>query len=125
MTEDPAEAADAADDSKAVEERRAADVSPLDPSELPVAHVPAATPPAPARVLAFSSILIGGLCGGLIGFAFTDLQCTDGCAGWAGIGALIGAAVGAVGVAVVAVLVLRAMDEWNTTQKRTTPKENS
>ena len=58
--------------------------------------------------------------GGLIGFAFTDLQCDDGCSTLAGVGGLIGAVVGAVGVAIVAVLTLRAMDEWNTIQARDT-----
>lgn len=91
---------------------------PIDHDTLPPARLPAASPSRPARGLAYASILIGGLCGGLIGFAFTDLQCTDGCTGWAGLGAVVGAVVGAVGVAIVAVLVLRAMDEWETVKDR-------
>ncbi len=71
-----------------------------------------AAPPKGARWLAFASILIGGLCGGLIGFAYIDLQCEGSCGLWTGLGALIGAVAGAVGLAVVAVLTLRAMDEW-------------
>ena len=90
----------------------------VDTTKLPPARLPSAAPSAPARALAFGSILIAGLCGGLIGFAFTDLQCDDGCTGWAGIGAVIGAFVGAAGVGIVAVLVLRAMDEWNSVQER-------
>ncbi len=86
----------------------------LDPESLPSTRLAAAAPSRPARALAFVSILVGGLCGGLIGFAFTDLQCDDGCAVLAGVGGVIGALAGAIGVAVVAVLVLRAMDEWET-----------
>ena len=71
-----------------------------------------ALPPSGARWLAFASILIGGLCGGLIGFAYIDLQCDGDCGLWTGLGALIGAVAGAVGLAVVAILTLRAMDEW-------------
>jgi hypothetical protein len=66
-------------------------------------------------VLAFTAIVVGGLCGGLIGYAVADLQCVEGCGGTrAGIGAVVGAVVAAAGVAVVAVLVLRAMAEWRT-----------
>ena len=68
-----------------------------------------ALPPRGARWLAFAAILLGGLCGGLIGFAYIDLQCEGNCGLWTGLGALIGAVAGAVGLAVVT---LRAMDEW-------------
>jgi hypothetical protein len=85
----------------------------------PTAGVESSLPSTTARLLAFLAILVGGLCGGLIGYAVTDLQCTSGCGGAkAGIGALIGALVAAGGVAVVAVLVLRAMAEWRTIQNR-------
>lgn len=90
----------------------------LDPERLPVAAIPAATPSKPVRALAFASIVIAGVCGGLIGYAFTDLQCDDGCTAAAGIGGVIGAVIGAAGVAIVAVLVLRAMDEWETVKAR-------
>ena len=81
--------------------------------------VASSLPSTTARVLAFLAILVGGLCGGLIGYAVTDLQCTSGCGGAkAAIGALVGALVAAGGVAVVAVLVLRAMAEWRTIQNR-------
>jgi len=73
-----------------------------------------ALPPKAARWLAFASILIGGLCGGLIGFAFIDLQCEGDCGLWTGLGALLGALGGAAGMAVVANLTLRAMEEWRT-----------
>lgn len=72
--------------------------------------------PVGARVLAFLAIVVAGACGGLIGWAVTDLQCKGGCPALAGSGALIGAVIGAGGVAIVAVLVLRAMGEWRTIQ---------
>lgn len=91
-------------------------------------YVPNALPPVGARVLAFVAILLGGLCGGLIGWSVTDLQCgperpvrgeaaevvgdDDGCGAWSGVGGLVGAVVGAGGTGVVSVLVLRAMAEW-------------
>jgi hypothetical protein len=77
-------------------------------------YAPTALPSTGARVLAFVAILFGGLCGGLIGYAFVDLQCTGDCTVLAGSAGLLGAAVGAVGVGVVAILALRAMAEWNT-----------
>ena len=81
-----------------------------------------ALPSTGARVLAFSSILVAGLCGGLIGDAFVDLQCTGDCGTARALGALIGAVIGAGGVAVVAVLVLRAMTEWRSIEHRGTPR---
>ncbi len=80
-------------------------------------YAPSALPSTTARVLAFASILVGGLCGGLIGWAFVDLTSDDPgiLAGLAGLG---GAIVGALGVAVVATLALRAMGEWRTIQHR-------
>jgi hypothetical protein len=78
-------------------------------------YAPTALPPASARVLAFVAILIGGLCGGLIGYGFMQLQCVDEeCTVLAGAVGLLGAVLGAAGVGVVAVLALRAMAEWNT-----------
>lgn len=77
-----------------------------------------ALPSIGARVLAFVSILLGGACGGLIGWAITDLQCEGSCSTPSGIGALVGAALGAGGVAVIAVLGLRAMAEWNAIERQ-------
>ena len=77
-------------------------------------YAPTALPSTGARVLAFVAILVGGLCGGLIGYGFTDLQCTDECTTLAGGAGLLGAVVGAAGVGVVAILALRAMGEWRT-----------
>ena len=102
-------------------------------------YAPTALPSVTARLLAFLAILVGGLCGGLIGWSVTDLQCgsegtiridqrngaastsiesepasdtEEECTGWKGAGGLAGAVVGAGGTGVVAVLVLRAMAEW-------------
>ena len=65
-----------------------------------------------ARGVAFAAILVAGVCGALIGWSFVDLQCTGNCTTPGGIGAVIGGVMAAVGVAVVAVLTLRAMGEW-------------
>jgi hypothetical protein len=81
-------------------------------------YAPSALPSTAARVVAFVSILVAGLCGGLIGWAFVDLQCEGDCGVAAGASGLLGAVVGAGGVAVVAVLALRAMGEWRTIQHR-------
>ena len=75
-------------------------------------YAPTALPSTGARVLAFVAILVGGLCGGLIGYGFADLQCTGDCTSLAGAAGLLGAAIGAIGVGIVAILALRAMGEW-------------
>lgn len=84
----------------------------------PSDYAPSALPSVGARALAFVAILLGGLCGGLIGYGFTDLQCTDDCTTLAGGAGLVGAILGAVGVGVVAILALRAMGEWRTIRHR-------
>ncbi|MDQ1437603.1 MAG: hypothetical protein QOK43_1232 [Acidimicrobiaceae bacterium] len=71
-----------------------------------------ALPSVRARALAFAAILVSGVVGGLIGYGFVDIQCEGDCATPNGIGALVGALLAAGGVAVVAVLTLRAMGEW-------------
>jgi len=75
--------------------------------------------------MAAIAILIGGACGAMIGYSFADLQCTGDCTTWKGASLLIGAVVAAVGVAIVAVLTLRAMDEWQTTTERERNKLDS
>ena len=65
-----------------------------------------------ARGVAFTAILVAGVCGALIGWSFVDLQCHGDCTTPSGIGALVGGVSAALGVAVVAVLTLRAMGEW-------------
>ena len=78
---------------------------------------PTALPSVRARALAFVAIVLGGVCGALIGFSVVDLQCHGQCTTAKGVGTLIGAAIAAGGVAVVAVLVLRAMGEWRVIQE--------
>ena len=84
----------------------------------PTPHSESAAPPILARVLALLAIVVAGLCGGLIGYAVMDLQCEDGCTTTAGIVGVLSAAGAAFGVAIVAVLALRAMAEWEATQAR-------
>jgi len=80
---------------------------------VPADNRPLSALPSPAaRALAFAAILLAGLFGGMIGWAFVELQCTGDCAVPSAIGALVGALLAAAGTAVVAVLVLRAMGEW-------------
>jgi len=69
-----------------------------------------------ARILAFAAIAVAGACGGLIGWAFVNLQCTGGCEVPKAIGAVTGSLIASIGVAVVAVLGLRAMGEWKRLQ---------
>lgn len=98
----------------------------IPPSNLPLASGPSALPSRGARFLAFAAILVAGLCGGLIGYSIVNVQCTRNCATPEGLGALGGAALAAGGVAVVSVLVLRAMGEWKTIreeQERQVPPE--
>jgi hypothetical protein len=94
-------------------------------------YTPTALPSVTARWLAFLAIIICGALGGLIGWSVTDLQCgndddpivaeeqgrdpdegEEGCTTWAAGGAAVGAVFGAGGIAIVSVLVLRAMAEW-------------
>ena len=82
--------------------------------EVPLSALPAPT----ARLAAFVAILLGGLAGGLIGYTLVKLQCHGTCAAQRGIGALVGAVVAALGMSVVAVLVLRALGEWKEIDRR-------
>jgi hypothetical protein len=77
-----------------------------------------ALPSVGARVGAFLLILLAGAAGGFIGYSFVDLQCEGDCGTQTGVGALIGALLAAGGVAIVVVLALRAMGEWQTIQER-------
>ncbi len=71
-----------------------------------------ALPSTAARALAFAAVVVAGCCGGLIGFAVVDLQCDGSCTVPTALGAIGGALFAAIGVGIVAVLVLRAMSEW-------------
>ena len=59
------------------------------------------------RVVAFVAIMVGGLGGALVGGRFGAVACTGACDGVIGT-----TVVGAVGVAVVAVITLRVAREW-------------
>lgn len=74
--------------------------------------VPPGLPSRTAYLLAFASVVISGLFGGTIGYGLVDISCEGSCGIATMTGALIGAAVAAAGVGVIAVLVLRAMSEW-------------
>jgi zinc transporter ZupT len=63
-----------------------------------------------AYLLAFAATVIAGVLGGIIGYGIVDVTSDSGVAIF--LGALVGALLGAIGVGVVAVLVLRAMAEW-------------
>lgn len=65
-----------------------------------------------ARVVAFIGVLVAGAAGAAIGFALVDLQCAGACSVGTGIGLFSGAIIGALGMAVVSVLILRAVGEW-------------
>jgi hypothetical protein len=71
-----------------------------------------ALPSPAARALAFAAILLGGFAGGLIGYTLVRLQCDGNCDVARGLGALFGAVIAAIGMSIVAILVLRALGEW-------------
>ncbi len=75
-----------------------------------------AIPSPAARLAAFVSILLAGAAGALIGYTLVSLQCEGGCALPLGVGLFVGALVAAVGMSIVAVLVLRAQGEWRMAQ---------
>ncbi|MCB0961025.1 MAG: hypothetical protein KDB04_16070 [Acidimicrobiales bacterium] len=85
------------------------------------APLDSALPSPAARALAMAAIVVAGVCGGLIGWKVTDLQVAGDSQLWPGIVGLVGAALAAGGVAVVSVLVLRAMGEWQTIVERGDP----
>ena len=74
--------------------------------------LPAGLPSRGAYLLAFASVVLAGIFGGIIGYGLVDVGATGPANTAKLLGTLIGAAVGAVGVGIVAVLVLRAMAEW-------------
>ncbi|MDG2427267.1 MAG: hypothetical protein P8M16_02465 [Acidimicrobiales bacterium] len=82
-----------------------------------------AEPSTLARVLALLAIVVAGTCGGLVGHAVTDLQCSEGCPTLAGLIGVSGAILAASGVGLVAVLALRAMAEWQATERQQAARE--
>ena len=63
-----------------------------------------------AFLLAFGGVVLAGILGGIIGFGIADVSSQSDVAHL--VGAFVGAVIGAGGVGIVAVLVLRAMAEW-------------
>ena len=85
----------------------------------PVADRPLSALPSPAaRAAAFVAICVAGAAGGFIGHRLVELQCDGDCGLAKGLGLLAGAVIAAGGMAVVAVLVLRAAGEWREVQDR-------
>ena len=78
-----------------------------------------ALPSVGVRIAAFAAICLSGLAGALIGYSLVSLQCDGDCAVWSGLGLLIGALTAAGGMAIVAVLVMRAIGEWREVEDRT------
>jgi hypothetical protein len=73
-------------------------------------HVPPMLPSRTAFLLAFGAVVVAGLFGGIIGYGIADVGSSSDAARL--LGTFVGAVIGATGVGVVAVLVLRAMAEW-------------
>jgi len=80
-------------------------------------------PSVKARILAIVAIVVSGLCGGLVGYAVTDLQCEKGCDALSGSVGLGSALLAAAGVSVVTNLALKAMSEWKTTERQQSVRE--
>ncbi len=78
-----------------------------------------ALPSVTVRITAFAAICLSGLAGALIGYSLVSLQCEGDCGVWTGVGLLVGALAAAGGMAVVAVLVMRAIGEWREIEDRT------
>ncbi len=83
------------------------------------ANALSALPSPTARIVAFLSIIAGGIAGGVIGHALVDVQCAGDCTTGRGLGILVGALSSAGGMSVVAVLGLRAIGEWRQLGDRT------
>jgi hypothetical protein len=87
------------------------------PPEVDAPQADAAPPMLPSRtayLLSFGAVVLAGIFGAIIGYGVADVGSSSDVATF--LGTLIGATIGAAGVGVVAVLVLRAMSEWNRTQ---------
>jgi len=78
-----------------------------------------ALPSVGVRVAAFAAICLSGLAGALIGYSLVSIQCDGDCTVGTGIGLLTGALIAAAGMAIVAVLVMRAIGEWREFEDRT------
>ena len=94
---------------------RAMDTSPAPDRDRSLSALPSVG----VRVGAFAAILLSGLAGALIGYSLIALQCDGDCGLAKGLGLLVGALVAAGGMAIVAVLVMRAIGEWREIEDRT------
>jgi hypothetical protein len=88
------------------------------PGEPGESLVPAGLPSRGAYVLAFLSVVVAGAFGGIIGYGLVDISANGDAGAAALVGLVVGGLIGAIGVGVVAVLVLRAMAEWQRGGKR-------
>jgi hypothetical protein len=88
----------------------------MDDSTRPLSALPSVG----VRIAAFAAICVSGLAGGLIGYSLIRLQCDGDCGVPLGLGILVGAIIAAGGMAIVAVLVMRALGEWREIEDRTT-----
>jgi 2C-methyl-D-erythritol 2,4-cyclodiphosphate synthase len=68
-----------------------------------------------AYLLAFGGVVVAGILGGIIGYGIADVSSHSDAAHL--LGTFVGAIIGAAGVGIVAVLVLRAMSEWKRRQE--------
>lgn len=74
-----------------------------------------------SRTLTFLAVVVAGACGGLIGWAVGDLQCEGSCTVQSGASGLVGALLAAGGTAVISVLAVHAMAEWQAQEGRRRP----
>ncbi len=77
-----------------------------------------ALPSVGVRIGAFVAICLSGLAGGLIGASLISLQCEGNCGLPIGIGLFVGSLIAGGGMAIVAVLVMRALGEWREVEDR-------
>lgn len=89
-----------------------ADPSARAPEGIPGGDPTSALPSVMARVVAFMSIFVGAGTGGMIGHTFADLGGFS--SSMVGLLTFVSMLLGAGGVAVIAVLTLRAFGEWET-----------
>ncbi len=81
--------------------------------------LPAGLPSRAAYLLAFTSVIVAGVFGAIIGYGLVNVSSDDAGGTEKLLGTLVGSIIAAGGVGIVAVLVLRAMAEW----KRRPPSE--
>jgi lipid-binding SYLF domain-containing protein len=75
-------------------------------------EAPPTMPSRGAFLLTFVSVVGAGVFGGVIGYGLVDIDSPTNSEGSKLLGIVFGALIGAVGVGIVAVLMLRAMSEW-------------